>query len=166
MPLATTGPVHPVWAMIAMAASVTAVLANSFGGRGLRGRNGSPEPGDERAARPEPAPAEAVGTEAAGPTPVSTDGPARIVMDVPDIHCSGCESNVRLLLGDREGIEKVDADAEANKVLVTYRPEAIGLTEIEEALASAGYRVRRAHPVAARANSQSVDEGTGKEKRT
>jgi P-type E1-E2 ATPase len=33
VPLATTGLVHPVWAMIAMAASVTAVLANSFAGR-------------------------------------------------------------------------------------------------------------------------------------
>src|SRR3990167_1653245 len=33
IPLATTGLVHPVWAMIAMAASVSTVLANSFGGR-------------------------------------------------------------------------------------------------------------------------------------
>lgn len=33
IPLAATGLVHPVWAMIAMAASVSAVLANSFAGR-------------------------------------------------------------------------------------------------------------------------------------
>lgn len=33
VPLATTGWVHPAWAMVAMAASVTAVLANSFAGR-------------------------------------------------------------------------------------------------------------------------------------
>lgn len=33
IPLAATGLVHPVWAMIAMAASVSTVLANSFGGR-------------------------------------------------------------------------------------------------------------------------------------
>jgi heavy metal translocating P-type ATPase len=33
VPLAVTGLVHPVWAMIAMAASVTTVLANSFAGR-------------------------------------------------------------------------------------------------------------------------------------
>ncbi len=33
VPLATTGLVHPIWAMIAMIASVTTVLANSFGGR-------------------------------------------------------------------------------------------------------------------------------------
>jgi heavy metal translocating P-type ATPase len=33
IPLAATGLVHPVWAMIAMAASVSAVLTNSFAGR-------------------------------------------------------------------------------------------------------------------------------------
>jgi len=33
IPLATTGLVHPVWAMIAMAASVTAIFANSIGAR-------------------------------------------------------------------------------------------------------------------------------------
>ncbi|MBI2855553.1 MAG: HAD-IC family P-type ATPase, partial [Chloroflexi bacterium] len=33
VPAAVTGLVHPVWAMIAMAASVTVVLANSFGDR-------------------------------------------------------------------------------------------------------------------------------------
>jgi len=33
VPAAVTGLVHPVWAMIAMAASVTAVLLNSFGGK-------------------------------------------------------------------------------------------------------------------------------------
>ncbi|MCM2306709.1 MAG: cation-translocating P-type ATPase [Sulfuritalea sp.] len=46
IPLAATGLVHPVWAMIAMAASVSAVLANSFAGRLLprlrRPRNSQP----------------------------------------------------------------------------------------------------------------------------
>jgi len=37
VPAATTGFVHPVWAMIAMIASVSAVLINSFRGRMLRG---------------------------------------------------------------------------------------------------------------------------------
>jgi P-type E1-E2 ATPase len=46
VPLAVTGLVHPVWAMIAMAASVSAVLSNSFGARMLtlrqrRDRRGS-----------------------------------------------------------------------------------------------------------------------------
>jgi len=36
---AVTGLVSPVWAMIAMISSVTAVLTNSFGGRLLRGES-------------------------------------------------------------------------------------------------------------------------------
>ncbi|MEK6711575.1 MAG: heavy metal translocating P-type ATPase, partial [Nitrospinota bacterium] len=44
VPLAVTGLVEPVWAMIAMAASVGAVLLNSFAGRLLpRGEGGSPK---------------------------------------------------------------------------------------------------------------------------
>ncbi len=42
VPLAAAGLVHPVWAMIAMAASVTAVLANSFGGRLVGRRHAAP----------------------------------------------------------------------------------------------------------------------------
>jgi len=37
VPAAATGLVHPIWAMIAMVASVSAVLANSFAGRLVRG---------------------------------------------------------------------------------------------------------------------------------
>jgi P-type E1-E2 ATPase len=33
VPLAVTGLVHPVWAMVAMAASVTSIFVNSLGGR-------------------------------------------------------------------------------------------------------------------------------------
>jgi cation transport ATPase len=33
IPLATTGLVYPVWAMVAMAASVTSIFINSIGGR-------------------------------------------------------------------------------------------------------------------------------------
>ncbi len=39
VPLAITGLVHPVWAMIAMAASISAVLTNSFAGRLLPKRS-------------------------------------------------------------------------------------------------------------------------------
>jgi len=43
VPLATTGVISPVWAMVAMISSVTAVLANSFGGRLVRRRSPSAE---------------------------------------------------------------------------------------------------------------------------
>ncbi|HID74965.1 MAG TPA: HAD family hydrolase, partial [Planctomycetaceae bacterium] len=55
VPLATTGLIHPIWAMIAMAASVTTVLANSFGGQLLKGatqtNEGAPAGADRRHTR-------------------------------------------------------------------------------------------------------------------
>ncbi len=53
VPVASTGLLHPIWAMAAMAASVTGVLANSFGGRFLAAnaqgpRAPSPEPRKDR----------------------------------------------------------------------------------------------------------------------
>ncbi|MBI1900457.1 MAG: heavy metal translocating P-type ATPase [Planctomycetes bacterium] len=51
VPLATTGLVHPVWAMVAMAASVTTVLANSFGGRLLKSVTASEKKGHEQSSQ-------------------------------------------------------------------------------------------------------------------
>ncbi len=47
VPAATTGFVHPIWAMIAMVASVSLVLINSFAGRLLRRARGEEPPGGE-----------------------------------------------------------------------------------------------------------------------
>jgi copper chaperone CopZ len=66
---------------------------------------------------------------------------------VPGIHCAGCENNIETLLGGREGVDAVKADARAHKVRVAYQPERIGLHEIEEAVTSLGFRVQRAHAV-------------------
>lgn len=71
--------------------------------------------------------------------------PTQVVLEVPDIHCAGCEQNIETLLSDREGVDGVKADSQAHKVRVAYRPERIGLHEIEEAVTSLGFRVLRAH---------------------
>lgn len=39
-----------------------------------------------------------------------------------------------MLLGDREGVDSVNADAKTDEVRVAYGPERIGLHEIEEAV--------------------------------
>lgn len=149
VPLATTGLVHPVWAMIAMAASVTAVLGNSFGGRLLAGagagRDVSPDPGGEVPAGSDPESADFAqeGETKAAPC----EEPARVVLDVPDVHCAGCEETIERLLGEREGVTGVEAEADKKKVRVAYWPGTIDLGEIEEALGSAGFRARRARQV-------------------
>lgn len=146
VPLATTGLVHPVWAMIAMAASVTTVLLNSFGGRLLPKRAAPQKVADRAAKREEVAPAEAE-TDVAAMDQTAPGAPAQVVLEVPDIHCAGCEQNIETLLGGRDGIDGIKADAKTRRVRVAYRPEKIGLHEIEEAVTSLGFRVQRAHAV-------------------
>lgn len=141
VPLAATGLVHPVWAMAAMAASVTAVLLNSFGGQLLP-----------------PAPtAGATGTPARPPAgrgaPAGPDGPdgemvrepvGTVILEVPDMHCAGCENRVTLALASRDGIGAVDVDAAAGRVRVRFRPQQVGLEDIENAVAAVGFPVRGA----------------------
>lgn len=142
VPLATTGLLHPVWAMIAMAASVTTVLLNSFGGRLLPRRTPPQRVAEAAARREEVSPAEAKTMDQAPP-----GTPSHVVLEVPDIHCAGCEQNIETLLGGREGVDGVKADSRAHKVRVAYRPERIGLHEVEEAVTSLGFRVQQAHVV-------------------
>ncbi len=89
VPLAATGLVYPVWAMIAMAASVTTVLVNSFAGR-LLSRKEAPG-------------------EAAKKT--------RVVFEVPNMRCEHCLQTIRHAL-ETKGVE-VDVDLERHRLEVT-----------------------------------------------
>jgi len=88
VPAAATGLVHPVWAMVAMVASVSTVLLNSFGGRLLPG---------PRAVRPR-------GRE--------------IALKVPSMHCRGCASDIQAALRRLPGVGAVHADLQAKLVTV------------------------------------------------
>ena len=144
VPLATTGLVHPVWAMIAMAASVTAVLLNSFGGRLLPARTKPKRVADTGAQRKDVSLSEAK-TDVEAMEHAPPGGSAQLVLDVPDIHCAGCEQNIEMLLRGRDGVVVVKADAQMRRVRVTYQPDRIGLHQIEEAITSLGFRVHQAH---------------------
>jgi P-type Cu+ transporter len=95
VPLAATGLVEPVWAMAAMAGSVTAVLANSFWGRLLP------------RFRPRPARSE------------------RVVLRVPSIHCEGCVQTIRETLGGLPEVVAVEGDPGTKEVVVTVRGAAV-----------------------------------------
>jgi Cu+-exporting ATPase len=55
IPLATTGLVYPVWAMVAMAASVTLIFVNSLGGRPSLLFDAISSVGRQPASEPDPA---------------------------------------------------------------------------------------------------------------
>lgn len=115
VPAATTGLVHPVWAMIAMVASVSTVLANSFGGRLLARKKSKAE-----AKKPE----------------IKT-----ITLHSKAISCQGCIHKIQEVLGKREGIESVAGKADKKQITVHYREGEVTIGEIKAALDEIGYPV-------------------------
>ncbi len=99
VPVAATGMLHPAWAMAAMVASVSAVLANSLAGRLIWPRRRA-------------------GVIA---KPASPDA-AEFVLEVPSIHCEGCARTIRAALSDLPGIERVAVEVRARRVRVRYDP--------------------------------------------
>ncbi|MBI2850564.1 MAG: heavy metal translocating P-type ATPase [Chloroflexi bacterium] len=112
VPAAVTGLVHPVWAMIAMAASVTTVLLNSFGGRIIR------LPHFQRARE------ERV-----------------LTLEVPSIHCEGCGETIEKALKKLTGVQDVKVDIAEKLVDVTLRDGATVEQDIQNAIVRAGHTV-------------------------
>ena len=119
VPLATTGLVHPSWAMIAMALSVSAVLANSFGGRLF----------DKRSA-PVHAPSRKADTMQKTAT-----------LSVPSIHCQGCVDTIAAGLRLTPGIVEVSGDPGAKTVRITYDPGEVTPDMLPEAIRRLGHKV-------------------------
>jgi len=111
VPAAVTGLVQPIWAMVAMLASVTFVLANSFGGRLL------PKPRKK-------------GEE-----------PRAVTLRVPSIHCENCLSNITEAVSDLEEVTSVEGDAETKIVLVKYRGGEDAESHIRKKIVDAGHVV-------------------------
>ncbi|HEY5572222.1 MAG TPA: cation transporter, partial [Anaerolineales bacterium] len=113
VPAAVTGLVHPVWAMIAMVASVSTVLANSFAGRLL------PRLERER------------------PTPqVHT-----LELHVPTMHCQGCLSTITRAVKRLPEVEAVEGDLKEKIVKIQYSDSREALDKIRHAIDEAGFPV-------------------------
>ncbi len=126
VPLAAIGMIHPTWAMAAMAASVTLVLANSFGARVL----GPSAMGENRAQREQPA------------SDVAEAGTKEAVLAVPDMHCQGCIETIRSSLVAEQGVEHVEGDLSDNTIRVSFRPNAVTFEDIEAVIIRLGFRVK------------------------
>jgi heavy metal translocating P-type ATPase len=118
VPLATTGMVHPVWAMIAMVASVSTVLLNSFGGRLLPKR-----PPAKRKEIPEAKEVE------------------RLTFEVPTIHCEGCVANIRDALTRLPSIAGVEGEPKAKLIKVAVQKGTHSREEIADQISKLGHVV-------------------------
>jgi copper chaperone len=57
------------------------------------------------------------------------------------IHCEGCEQRIDRSLRRLPGVEKVEASAESQRVVVEADPDRIGEDELRERLDLLGYEV-------------------------
>jgi heavy metal translocating P-type ATPase len=110
---AVTGFVHPIWAMIAMLASVSTVLLNSFGGRLL------PRP---RALIPE-----------------RKERLEQITLKVPSMHCQNCASNIKEALIRLPAVASVTSSWEEKHVIVVLRDGEVGWEELCAAITAIGH---------------------------
>jgi cation transport ATPase len=122
VPLAVTGLVHPVWAMIAMAASVTTVLANSFAGKLLPVKRSREE----------------------------CSSVTYTITNMHCEHCLA--SIAEAVRGKLDGIEEVSGDPERKLVTVKYRTDRADPDGIREAIIERGFEVAVNESGAARAN--------------
>ncbi len=132
VPVAATGIVHPAWAMAAMAASVSLVLANSFGGEILKAS--SPR---SKTVLPDPAAFGSVGKRVSA----LADVEAELRFFVPDIHCRRCVERIRTALLAEGGVRIVEGDPETKTIHVVYAPAATSPERLEAAVARLGYRI-------------------------
>jgi heavy metal translocating P-type ATPase len=132
VPLAATGVVHPSWAMAAMAASVTLVLANSFGGRVFTRSKAQTDHVPERPRR---------GPEESRSTP-GTDG-SELRLSVPSIHCQGCVETIEANLRLEPGIGRIEGDVKSKTIRVAYDDADTSPDTIEAAVTRLGHRVEK-----------------------
>ena len=58
---------------------------------------------------------------------------------VPEMQCGMCEERIETALEKLKGVTSATADAEANRVIVTYNPSTTTRTKLEKAIAKVGY---------------------------
>ncbi len=62
-------------------------------------------------------------------------------LHVPDIHCEGCLRTIARVLTALPGVDSVGGDPKEKVIHVQFRPEAISLAAVADALAAAGFPV-------------------------
>lgn len=67
---------------------------------------------------------------------------AQVTFVVPAMHCGGCVTGLRLTLGRRPGIQKLEGDAKTTTLTLQYDESMTTVSEISSALAELGFPVR------------------------
>jgi copper chaperone len=65
----------------------------------------------------------------------------RISLVVPSISCEQCKETIEAALKDIEGVKEAIVDIPKQRVALTYDPDRVPLSTLEEALSEVGYDV-------------------------
>jgi heavy metal translocating P-type ATPase len=148
IPAATTGLVHPVWAMAAMVASVSMVLLNSFGVRlfaptswrrfrdpgAIRQEEGYDSYEDLEVQRP--------ADVAAAETHDEPEAHHPLALDLTGVHCSACMARAAEGLRHLDGVQAAETGPELGHLEVHYKPGTITPADIEARLEGLGFGLR------------------------
>ena len=138
VPLAVSGLVHPVWAMVAMISSVTGVLTNSFAGQLIRRAKEGPPP--HGVSEQEEHEEHVQRGDHAGPKEAAEEQEEVLHLRVR-MHCPGCAANIGRSLPTIEGVRSVVADHQRGVVEVVYLQGKVTEGEIRDHLRELGYDV-------------------------
>jgi copper chaperone CopZ len=114
--------------MVAMVASVSTVLTNSFAGRLL----------------PVGRPSSAGRTESGDPLRTGRGRSAQLTLQIPNMHCEHCLESIKEAAYSLHGVEDVVGDPEERYITVTYRQGMVEPDGIREAIVERGFQVSRA----------------------
>lgn len=71
----------------------------------------------------------------------SSDQPIVVKLRIEGLHCPACAARVTKALAALAGVESASVSLEQQQATVTYRPEAVTLASLQQALTDAGYTV-------------------------
>lgn len=64
---------------------------------------------------------------------------SQVDIKVPTIQCESCANNVKAALQELQGIKSAQVDLTAKIAQVSFDPAALGISDLENAIAKAGY---------------------------
>ncbi len=137
---ATTGIVHPVFAMIAMVLSVSAVLANSFAGQLLSGESIKTDFAVEEVDSDNGENSEI--ENEAGETFNGKSGRGEVIFEV-GLNCGGCEQRVKENLSEKAGVSEVSANADRERVKVEFNPHIVSVEDLNSQIVELGYKTKK-----------------------
>jgi Cu+-exporting ATPase len=81
-----------------------------------------------------------VGSATTGVNP-QLAGPVRVELPILNLDCATCVQTIERVLGGLDGVQKASVNFATAKAHVTYQPDQVSLTGVEQAIKRAGYSV-------------------------